>query len=650
MRHDKRKIDRETQRYIANLRFVQGGVMLAVFISFIVFARIIIVRHSENLKEVAVSEVQEAMQETVHNIAIRIDNIRERIADEAKADLLDMEKKMREEKLQSPQEMVQFLNEYGKSQLERKIEAVCISREKKETVYIAADTRAKTLCREDGVRKIYEEAPLCRQFTTGEMDIVLFVRQSQIDELAKEEIHKDIHSEVYVGNQYVWVNEVLNMNGGDNYAIRRIHPNLKESEGEYLSTSMQDVKGNYPYERELEEIREYGYVFHSYYFKNLIDDRIAEKYSYAMYYEPFQWIIATGETLEEVYAYADEVSRYSINYSVMLLILFIGLIALTFAAIVKICSRQAQDFQMRLMKQSEVYEDIYKTMPIGLMRLYVTGKEITLVNTNPNGLKMLGLKNEEECRKNLKKWDSSIVDAKNAEKLTESCFSLKEQWDSNVAECEVRWRDGELHRIRVRDTLIHFDGNARFVQRILQDITAEYHEQEQRLREAEERATLDHMTGLKNKRAIEITVRAMLEEAEREQRSAAVGFVDIDNFRDYNTRYGHAQGDEVIKYVASVLRDHVPGVAGRNGGDEFVFCCVGVSCKEISEAMERVYEKLHEGNENRMTGEKIPTPCSIGIVFAKEVSHSYEEMLEQSDAAMYEAKERGKDTYVILKI
>lgn len=650
MRKSKRKIDGETKRYIAKLRTVQIGLLLTVCILFAIFAWNSISRHNKNLKEVAVLEAQESMQETVHNIAIRIDNIRERISAEAEADILDMEKELQEADPQNLQEIVRYLEGFGEAQLERKVEMICTDTETGDAVQIAADTRQQKVCQDADVWKVCEEAAVCRRFSLNGMETALFAEQAVIDELAKEEIYKEIHSEVYVGNQYVWVNEILNMDGGDGYAVRRIHPNLKESEGELLSTSMQDVKGNYPYAKELEEIREYGYAFHSYYFKNYVDDEISEKYSYALYYEPFSWVIATGETLDGVYDYVDEISRHSINYSIMLLLLFGALLILTFSAIIKICSSQAHDFQLRLQEQSKVYENIYKTMSVGVMRLCVENTQITLVETNPAALKLLGFKDEDACRKNLKGQAAFDVDAENTEKLTKSCLQLKEQWDSNVVECEVCLRDGEKHRIRVRDTLIYFEGNAKYVQRLLQDITAEYQEQERRVQEAEELATFDPMTGLKNKKAIETIMRSYLQEAGDGQRTTAVGFVDIDNFKDYNTKYGHAQGDEVIKHVAAVLRECVPDAVGRYGGDEFAFCILDISARQLEEAMERVYEKLRDGWVNEKTGEKMPTPCSTGIVLAKKAAYSFEEMIVQSDAAMYEAKARGKNTYVILEI
>ena len=62
----------------------------------------------------------------------------------------------------------------------------------------------------------------------------------------------------------------------------------------------------------------------------------------------------------------------------------------------------------------------------------------------------------------------------------------------------------------------------------------------------------------------------MIEQANDTHTRVAVGFLDIDNFRDYNTLYGHQEGDRVIRFVASILKENINGIVGRNGGDEFL--------------------------------------------------------------------------------
>ena len=196
--------------------------------------------------------------------------------------------------------------------------------------------------------------------------------------------------------------------------------------------------------------------------------------------------------------------------------------------------------------------------------------------------------------------------------------------------------------------MVEFEGDAKIIQRMCLDITEERREQEAALLQAEEKATLDPMTQIKNKRAIEMITKERIKEAVEKELPIAVGFVDIDNFRDYNTKYGHLQGDEVIKYVASTLKETVKGDVGRAGGDEFTFCMLNPSYQTVEEAMKEMHRKLNKGITIMNTNILIPTPCSIGVVIVKGKELKYDTVLKCSDEAMYYAKEKGKNTYHIL--
>lgn len=149
---------------------------------------------------------------------------------------------------------------------------------------------------------LFEKEMICNSFEKDGQKVTFFALMSDVDDIVKEEEKELIHQQNYTDESYIWVNEILDMNGGDNYAIRRIHPNLTSTEGEYLSTSTQDIAGNYPYKTELDGIRENGEVVHQYYFKNLSDDRIVEKVSYAALYEPYNWIVGIGTPLDSIYS------------------------------------------------------------------------------------------------------------------------------------------------------------------------------------------------------------------------------------------------------------------------------------------------------------------------------------------------------------
>ncbi len=124
--------------------------------------------------------------------------------------------------------------------------------------------------------------------------------QTQIDEIAINRISTHIRNLRLIDDGYIWVNRIVNYQGGDNYAIRQIHPNLPETEGSWLSTKMTDIQGNRPYETELNGIKEHGELYFDYYFKKLDSNKIAHKMTFAKLYKPFDWVVATGVYLDDV--------------------------------------------------------------------------------------------------------------------------------------------------------------------------------------------------------------------------------------------------------------------------------------------------------------------------------------------------------------
>jgi signal transduction histidine kinase len=122
----------------------------------------------------------------------------------------------------------------------------------------------------------------------------------QIDELSIERISSRIRNLRLIDNGYLWVNRIVDYKGGDKYAIRQIHPNLPNTEGDWLSTKTTDIMGNKPYEIELNGIKKDGEIFFEYYFKKLDSEKIAHKMSFAKLYAPWNWIVVTGVYLDDV--------------------------------------------------------------------------------------------------------------------------------------------------------------------------------------------------------------------------------------------------------------------------------------------------------------------------------------------------------------
>jgi len=147
--------------------------------------------------------------------------------------------------------------------------------------------------------------------TYGDYRAFFGIKKAYVNQVVKEYIADEIRNSNFVEGAYIWVNEVVNYEGGDNYAIRRVHPNLPETEGIYLSTKMTDVKGNMPYLEELEGVKKNGEIFFTYYFKKLDSDVVTKKLSYAKLYKDFDWIIAMGIYLDDMQVYIDKANTES---------------------------------------------------------------------------------------------------------------------------------------------------------------------------------------------------------------------------------------------------------------------------------------------------------------------------------------------------
>ncbi len=124
--------------------------------------------------------------------------------------------------------------------------------------------------------------------------------EAQIESISVQQISALIRSLRLVNDGYIWVNHIIDYGGGDNYAVRLIHPNLPDSEGMLLSTDMTDSQGNKPYAIELEGINQHGELYFEYYFKKMNSEKIAHKISFAKLYKPYDWVVASGVYLDDL--------------------------------------------------------------------------------------------------------------------------------------------------------------------------------------------------------------------------------------------------------------------------------------------------------------------------------------------------------------
>jgi two-component system, sensor histidine kinase LadS len=158
-------------------------------------------------------------------------------------------------------------------------------------------------------------------------------------------------------------------------------------------------------------------------------------------------------------------------------------------------------------------------------------------------------------------------------------------------------------------------------------------------------AEVDALTGLNSRSFFYRAAVRRLELSEANGLPLSCIVFDIDNFKDYNDRYGHRAGDRALRCVAKVVRDSLRAddIAARYGGEEFVLLISG----DLHVAVE-VAERLRYRIEVECTPEYDASlhaniTVSLGIATLASGTHILDDLLEAADAAMYQSKRLGKN-------
>jgi diguanylate cyclase (GGDEF)-like protein len=158
-------------------------------------------------------------------------------------------------------------------------------------------------------------------------------------------------------------------------------------------------------------------------------------------------------------------------------------------------------------------------------------------------------------------------------------------------------------------------------------------------------ATRDALTGLSNRRQIDLDLEASVRHAQRHGVPLCVALVDVDHFKAVNDRFGHTVGDEVLMSVAGCLAgslragDHV----GRFGGEEFLLVLPGATVAQATSLLERLRARL-EALQVLPSGER-PVTASFGLA-AWRGDESAADLVRRADQALYRAKNAGRNRVV----
>jgi len=163
-------------------------------------------------------------------------------------------------------------------------------------------------------------------------------------------------------------------------------------------------------------------------------------------------------------------------------------------------------------------------------------------------------------------------------------------------------------------------------------------------------STCDALTGLYNRRYLDENLMKEAIRASRQHYDLYLLLIDIDNFKIYNDKYGHQQGDRLLKELAQIISRNIRmnvDLGYRYGGDEFAVTILHANPRQALMVAERFCREYNEKNLH-------PTSLSIGIAKLKNSSNNLERdldnMIRKADQALYLAKNNGGNQKVLVEV
>ncbi len=157
-------------------------------------------------------------------------------------------------------------------------------------------------------------------------------------------------------------------------------------------------------------------------------------------------------------------------------------------------------------------------------------------------------------------------------------------------------------------------------------------------------AMIDPLTGIANRRSFLADASQLAKRHLADPKPTAVLLIDLDHFKSINDRFGHALGDRVLETFTQAAGQAVRStdLLGRLGGEEFAAVLVDTSCDKAASVAERIRLNFAQAAKE-VDGYPVDATLSIGIAYCEDAALDVQELLAQSDQALYFAKEHGRN-------
>jgi diguanylate cyclase (GGDEF)-like protein/PAS domain S-box-containing protein len=221
--------------------------------------------------------------------------------------------------------------------------------------------------------------------------------------------------------------------------------------------------------------------------------------------------------------------------------------------------------------------------------------------------------------------------------------------EQSIREVFLRRKSGERLAVYVKTTAFEVEGRRYGVEVFGELESVAGKELAGRIQELSDSAVSDPLTGLFNRRYLDAALAQQFAMFKRLGSRYGVIQMDIDTLKEINDRLGHAAGDEAIRFVAGIVSDHARemDVAARSGGDEFVIICGLATGDDLAAYGRRLVRLVRDSRFAPAADVALRLTISAGGALVSAADADERAALARADAAMYDAKHRGRDAFAV---
>ncbi len=166
------------------------------------------------------------------------------------------------------------------------------------------------------------------------------------------------------------------------------------------------------------------------------------------------------------------------------------------------------------------------------------------------------------------------------------------------------------------------------------------------LKQVREESLTDALTGIANRKAFDLALEEVFEQSQEQGAPFSLVISDIDHFKKFNDNFGHLVGDKVLRYVATTIKSCVKGkdTAARFGGEEFVMILPQTKLEDARVVADQIRQavSVRELKDKRANKDYGRITISLGVAQFQPGEQAME-ILNRADAALYQAKENGRN-------